>query len=118
MNLDESDSLFTETPEAPDSARGPTSGEDVLTVLQRIEQGLAEIRRSLDGMARERRHREFSPARLIGSILQAFVVGLVLWSVSDWVFGEPRDALLVKIAFAAVLQLGALTAFLLGREVD
>ena len=67
---------------------------------------------------RERRHKEFSPARLVASLLQALVVGLLLWALSDWAFGEPGDVLLTKLAFAAVLQLSSLTGFVLGREVD
>ena len=95
-----------------------STAEQILATLNRIEHSLGDVRRTLSATAREHRHREFSPARLIGSILQALVLGLLLWAVSDWVFGEPHNALLVKIAFAAVLQLTALTAFVLGREVE
>jgi hypothetical protein len=92
--------------------------EDAVATLHRIEHTLEEIRRTLQSTAREQRHREFSPARLIASVLQALVIGMVLWALSDWVFEEPREGVLMKLAFAAVLQLGALTGFTLGREIS
>ena len=96
--------------------RAPTMA--ILQSLEHIDRRLDDIRRTLDALAREKRHREFSPARLLGSILQALVAGLVLWAVSDWAFAADRGVMLVKLAFAAVLQLSAHTAFVLGREVD
>jgi hypothetical protein len=89
---------------------------EILAALQRVEKDLGQIRGLLDASVREERHRDFSLARLLGSAAQALMVGLLLWIVSDWVFGEPRDVLTLKVAFAAVLQLVALTAFLVGRE--
>jgi hypothetical protein len=100
--------------EAPDDY----DDEDAVATLHRIEHTLDEIRRTLQNTAREQRHREFSPARLIASVLQALVIGMVLWALSDWVFEEPRESLLVKLSFAAVLQLGALAGFTLGREIS
>lgn len=100
-----------------DAIRPRDQDASLLAALERLEALVDEVRRGVDVVARERRHREFSPARLVGSILQSLVVGLVLWGLSDWVFAEPTEGLFVKLAFAAVLQLGALTAFVLGREV-
>ena len=96
--------------------RTPT--DELLARLRHIEELLEELRRTVIATVREHRHQEFSLARLLGSILQALVAGLLLWALTDWVFGEPRDVLLTKLAFAAVLQLAALTGFVLGREVD
>lgn len=100
----------------PSGGRRSPAG-DILAALERLEQVLGRMRSALELRVREERHLEFSPARLIGAVVQALVVGLVLWALSDWVFAEPPVALLTKLAFAGVLQLGALTAFMLGREV-
>jgi hypothetical protein len=121
--------VSAKTPDQPTRPPAPTPApeaeapddyddEDAVATLHRIEHTLDEIRRTLQNTAREQRHREFSPARLIASVLQALVIGMVLWALSDWVFEEPRESLLVKLAFAAVLQLGALTGFTLGREIS
>ena len=130
MSHNDTTELFPVEGAADDTAAAPAPGprlarprrrstaDELLAALERVERTLVELRRSVDTGVRERRHREFSAARLIGSILQALVLGLVLWALSDWLFAEPREGLLVKLAFAGVLQLGALTGFLLGREVD
>jgi hypothetical protein len=83
-----------------------------LETLRRIERLLDEMRNLLDTSQREAQHRAFSPARLAGAILQALVIGLVAWAFSDWIFQSPPAPLQIKLAFAAVLQLIALTAFL------
>ncbi|MFH1748596.1 MAG: hypothetical protein ABIG44_16295 [Planctomycetota bacterium] len=104
---------------APEESRPEEAMEDaILASLQRIEGLLGGMRGVLNSLAGEVRHREYSPARLVASILQALVLGLVLWALSDWVFGEDNSQLLIKLAFAAVLQLTALTGFVLGRGVD
>jgi hypothetical protein len=77
---------------------------------------LGEIRGALDAAERERQHKEFSSLRLIGAILQVVVGGLVALAVLDWVFEAQVEVLFVKLAFATVLQLIALTAFLLWRR--
>ena len=92
------------------------SAAEVLTVLRRIDRVLGEIRGVLDAAERERQHKEFSSLRLIGAILQVIVGGLVALAVLDWVFEAQVEALFVKLAFAAVLQLTALTAFLFWRR--
>lgn len=100
-----------------DPAETPSpSAAEVLPVLQRIERVLGEIRGALDAAERERQHKEFSSLRLIGAILQVIVGGLVALAVLDWVFEARVEALFVKLAFAAVLQLIALTAFLFWRR--
>ena len=48
--------------------------------------------------------------------MQALVVGLLAWSLSDWVFQVPAEGLFIKLAFAAVLQLIAMTALLMSKE--
>ena len=100
-----------------DPAETPSpSAAEMLPVLQRIERVLGEIRGVLDAAERERQHKEFSSLRLIGAILQVIVGGLVALAVLDWVFEAQVEALFVKLAFAAVLQLIALTAFLFWRR--
>jgi len=100
-----------------DPAETPSpSAAEMLPVLQRIERVLGEIRGALDAAERERQHKEFSSLRLIGAILQVIVGGLVALAVLDWVFEAQVETLFVKLAFAAVLQLIALTAFLFWRR--
>ncbi len=90
--------------------------EDVVQTLRRIERTLTEARGLLESQVREKEHREFSVARLLGALLQVLVVGFFISALADWVYQKPAADLLVKLAFAAVVQLGALSAFLLARE--
>ena len=67
-----------------------------------------------------RRHKEFSFTMLAGRIAQAIVIALLVWALSDMIFigvssGETVGFPLVKLAFAGVLQLVALTAFVASR---
>ena len=70
---------------------------------------------ALDAAARDSEHRDFSIGRLIGWILQVIVVGLVALALLDWLLQASVDSLLIKLAFAAVLQLSALTALVVSR---
>ena len=101
-------------PAAPDS---PVEA-DVL--LARIEKSLSEVRAHMNASARESRHKEFSFTLLAGGIAQAIVLALLIWALSDMIFmdgssGETVGLPLVKLAFAGVLQLVALTAFVASR---
>lgn len=80
--------------------------------FRRMEQLLAEIRAHLDARARESRIREFSLPRLAAALLQALVVGLIVWAASDWVFAVDPASLWIKLGFAAVLELGVIAALL------
>jgi hypothetical protein len=90
--------------------------QDVATAFERMERVLRQIRGSLDTTTREAKYREFSPLRLVGAVLQVFVAGLVVLALLDWFLAAPTDSLLIKLAFAAVLQLSALTAFVVSRH--
>jgi hypothetical protein len=127
MTPEERPQLFTPDP-PPDMTELPRTSEDaqyppdrrpsrpeLLSTLERLERTLDQMRGSLDATVREQGHREFSPAHLIGVIAQVLVVGLELWALSDWVFNE-LGQVLVKLGFAGVLQVGALTAFFLSRQ--
>lgn len=104
---------FTETsPVAPVAEdRDEAAASDAVKTLERMERVLGEIRGALDASAREERHKEFSPIRLVGAIVQVIVVGLLGLAVVDWIFEASFDTQFVKLAYAAVLQLTALTAF-------
>ena len=93
----------------------PELPPDATASLRRIEKLLSEIRGALDAAARAGEHREYSLGRVIGAVLQVIVGGLVVLALFDWLLGAPVDGLLVKLVFAAVLQLGALTAFVVSR---
>jgi hypothetical protein len=90
--------------------------EDVNRTFERMEQLLGQIHGALDAGVREREHRELNYARLIGGVLQVIVAALVALAVLDLLLHGVVNALIVKLAFAMVLQLGALTAFVISRK--
>ncbi len=97
----------------------PPPGEpvgDPVEVLIRIERQLDEIRGRLEAADRLRMHRRFSLAQLLGAMFQLLAVFLVLLALLDWVYQAWHAERLVKLAFAGVLQLAALTAFTMARE--
>lgn len=97
----------------PDRTRGADRDE----ALRHIEGALDDIRTALDAHLRERQHRDFSLARFAGAISQAVVIGILAWAASDCFFGIAGETILIKLGFAGVLQLVAMTAFVLaGRE--
>jgi hypothetical protein len=93
----------------------PAPAQSTPDALNRIEQTLIEIRARLDRVAREKEYREFSPSRFFGWMAQTCVVGFAGAALSDWFFDFDAARILVKLAFAAVLQLAALTAFTFSR---
>jgi hypothetical protein len=109
-------------PEQPPAPPPPASGsdlrsEDAAAAIGRLEGLVREIRGALDASAREREHREFSIARLLAAIAQGLAIGLLLWAALDWLMPGERGegAPVVKLLFAIVLQLMALTAFYVSR---
>ena len=106
----------TPTPETDSSTQEAAREIDEAAHRKRVERLLEEIRGALDASARDRGYKEFSPTRLIGALLQALVVGLLAWALSDWIFQLPSEALFIKLAFAMVLQLTALTALLMSKS--
>ena len=112
--------------ETPTQLRGSTTSEeatkpgelptDALASLQHMESLLGQIRGSLDASARAGEHREYSFWRLLGAVFQVIVGGLVALALLDWLLQAPSDSLLIKLALAAVLQLSALTAFVVSRD--
>ncbi len=73
---------------------------------------LEAIQERIDARDRVSQHREFSIARMMAPILQAVVVGLAAWAASDWAFSSDPMWIIVKLGFAAVLQIGVLAAVL------
>jgi len=102
--------------EADQRARAHGGADPLLAVLERMERVLSETRGRLEAAERSQRHREFSLARFAGALLQAVVVGLIIGALSDWAYEAPPAQQLVKLAFAGVLQLAALTAFIVARD--
>jgi hypothetical protein len=96
-------------PATPDAAESPTEQ------LRRIERLLVEIRGCLETLHRAQHHQEFSPARLIGAVLQMVTVAFLLAAVADWVYQAQPATQIIKLMFAGVVQLGALTAFVVAR---
>jgi hypothetical protein len=102
-----------------DEVREPAAASERLrdsaAALERIEKHLRAMRDALDTAAREDAHRQYSAGRVIGAVLQVVVGGLVALALVDWCLSAPAEALLTKLAFAAVLQLAALSAWLVSR---
>jgi hypothetical protein len=90
--------------------------EDVTRTFERMERLLGRIHGALDASAREGEHREWSSGRLVGGILQVIVAGLVALALLDWLLHGVVSSIFVKLAFAMVLQLSALTAFVVSRK--
>lgn len=116
MNLPSDDprpeiSLASDTGEA--TPRSPA--EEELAVLRRMERALDEIRGRLEATARTRQHHEFSLPRLLGGVCQVLAVGVVCIGLADWLYQGPTARLLIELALAGVLQLGALTGYTLAR---
>ncbi len=110
-----------DSPRGVDGGRPPSPGSDDAGVgasLARIEKRLEEIRGLLNAQVRERQHREFSAALLVGVVVQIVAGGLIGMALLDWIFQAPTASLAVKLGFAAVFQLVALTALALWRMRD
>lgn len=101
---------------AAPAAREADPSSDLLATLQRIDHTLDQLHGRLETLTRAQRHREFSAARLVGVILQILVLALVFVAAMGWTYGAKEGRLLVELAFAAVLQLGTLTAFVVSRD--
>lgn len=101
--------------EGPAASSAGHTGERLEASLRRIEKRLEEIRGLLNAQVRERQHREFSAALLVGVVVQIVAGGLIGMALLDWIFQAPAASLAVKLGFAAVFQLVALTALVVWR---
>ncbi len=113
MNNEESTMATAPPEEQTPARRARTTPGEPAEVLRGMADQLLEIRVMLDKASRAQQHRELSVARPIGAIVQAVVVGLLAWALSDWVFAVDAGQVLIKLGFAIALQLVALTAFTL-----
>jgi hypothetical protein len=100
----------------PDTASERDARPDPLATMSRIERSLDALRAAVDRFAREERHHDFSALRLFGAVAQALVLGLLCWALSDWIFGVDKSVLMTKLGFATVLQLIAMTAFVVSTK--
>lgn len=89
---------------------------DPRALLRHIDAALNDIRANLDALARDRERRDLTAGRLTGAVAQSLVIALLAWAASDWIFGVAFETLATKLGFALVLQLLALTGFLLSRD--
>lgn len=93
----------------------PASGS---SKIEEMSRDIAAIRATLDHATRERDFKDFSYVRLIAFIAQILVAALLAIALTD-VFVDPNlrqpSPVVVKLLFAGVLQLGALTAFFMSR---
>ena len=89
--------------------------EDAAAAVARLERLLREVRGALDAREREHEHQEFSVVRLLGAVVQMCAIGMLTWAAIDCYMQPLMDQALVKAVFAGVLQLMALTTFLVSR---
>ncbi len=87
--------------------------DDINRSFERMEKLLSQIHGALDANVRESEHREFSSWRLGAYFIQILVLSLIVLALLDWILQGPVAELFVKLAFAGVLQLCAITVFLL-----
>ncbi len=87
----------------------PTPREDL---LQRVEERLASIDRRLETLTRDGQHEDFSVVRLVGVIVQVAAIGAFVVAIASWAFQAALGQQLVLLLLASVLQIGALTAFI------
>jgi hypothetical protein len=87
--------------------------------LAGIQATLSEILREMKQQHRLSVHRDFSYSRLIGAVSQLLVIGLLFWTMTGLVdLGEISGpgGTTIKILGAILLQLLALTFFVLDRQ--
>ena len=103
----------------PPASAGELAPQEAAAAIGRLEGLVREIRGALDASAREQEHREFSIARLFAAIAQALSIGFLLWAALNWMMpadGGEGGVIVIKLLFATVLQLMALTAFYMSRQ--
>ena len=101
---------------APHADAPPDTIEEAVAILRRTERLVEEIRGHLESSVRTQRHQDFSFPRLLGAVCQAVAAGLVVIALAGWAFrASPADQL-IALALAGVLQLGALTAFVVAHS--
>ena len=100
---------------AAQSASPADPPPDPAVTLQHMEKLLGQIRGTLNAATRDEAHRELSLGRTLGAVIQVVVAGLVALALLDWLLDAPANTLYIKLAFAGVLQLSALTAFVVSR---
>ncbi len=98
--------------------RGGTGGPDPLpagTAGARADAAstLQEILAFLRAAERRSRGEDYSLRRLVGAVLQIVAVGVLIWAVFAVLRNEPLGVQMVRLLLAVVLQLMALTFFML-----
>jgi hypothetical protein len=121
MATEPRETMFEASPEIDLPAAGSggppaaDAAERVAASLGRIEDTLEDLRRRVETLTREQQHKDFSWVLAAGYLGQVLVAGLLVAALADWVFAADLAKPLMKLLFAGVLQIGALTAFVWGR---
>lgn len=84
--------------------------------LLRIETTLAQLRGLIETTRREESYQSFSAALVLAVVLQLVVVALAVSALIDWIFQGPLNSLIIKLSFAAFLQIATLTAIVTAQR--
>jgi hypothetical protein len=85
------------TDNATDASESAALLQEILTFLRTVD--------------RRSRAEEFSLGKLMGALVQILVVGVLVYSIFGWLRNIGNTELLVRLQFATLLQLMALTCF-------
>lgn len=94
----------------------PAAAPDAAARLASIDESLREIRGLVESRVREEQHENYSPFSVVAGAAQALAAGLLIWAFAELAFGRLYADVLMKLAFALVVQTIALTAIVAGRS--
>ncbi|MDX2197773.1 MAG: hypothetical protein SF069_02245 [Phycisphaerae bacterium] len=116
------DSTSTGAVPAKEEGRGAlaeqTASPDAAARLASIDESLREIRGLVESRVREEQHENYSPFSVAAGAAQALAAGLLIWAFAELAFGRLYADVLMKLAFALVIQTIALTAIVAGRSAS
>lgn len=107
----------TPAPDAPEDAAngGAVRNDPLLTRVSSIEEMVRDLRTMAETRTRESLHQQFSPYILVAGGATAIAALLLIWAGAEFWFGATYSVVLMKLAFAMVLQLIGLSAIVAGN---
>jgi D,D-heptose 1,7-bisphosphate phosphatase len=102
----------SEPPARPDAAAADAVRKELTVVGSRVEEILSFLRM----VDRRQQAEDFSLGRLVGIVVQMVAVAAMVWAIFSFIRSEEYGAQIVRLLFALVLQMLALTCFLLSSR--